>query len=308
MKKILVIGSSNIDFVVNVPYMPAVGETIMGGDFTKIPGGKGANQAFACGKLGGDTAFLSTVGDDDLGQLMIHNLASAGVDTRSMRPVEGKPTGMALIYVNKQGNNSIVVVAGANTDCSVEYIEEKNKIFGKSDILLVQMEVPHESVYYAIKKAKSMGIMVILNPAPAPDSIPDEIYKCVDVITPNETELQKLSGCEIVTEEDAKCGSKVLLQKGVKNVLVTLGSKGAMLVNEKEATLFSPPDIKVVDTTAAGDTFNAAFSVMVAEEKSFHDAIRFANIASTISVSRKGAQTSVPSRQEVMDFSEALKK
>jgi len=288
--------------------MPAVGETIMSGDFTKIPGGKGANQAYACGKLGGDITFLSSVGDDDLGQLLIDNIKGAGIDTSRMLSVKGIPTGMAIIYVNKEGNNSIVVVAGANEVCSIEYIEQQDEVFKDSDILVVQMEVPHESVYYAIKKANSHGKMIILNPAPAPEYIPDEIYKCIDVITPNETELEKLSGFKITSVEDAEVGCRALLEKGVKNVLVTLGSKGAMLVTDNEATLFTPPDIKVLDTTAAGDTFNAAFAVKVAEGSSFHEAIEFANLASTIAVSRKGAQTSVPSRQEVDNFGKTLEK
>jgi len=307
LKKILVIGSSNIDFVVNVQYMPAVGETIIGNALSKIPGGKGANQAYACAKLGGDITFLSTLGDDDSGKLLIDNLSRAGVNTGLISVLKDTPTGMAIIYINKEGNNSIVVVSGANGLCSAEYLKNQSEAFQESDIMIVQMEIPYDSVYYAVEKADKLGKTVILNPAPAPDYIPDEIYSCIDIITPNETELARLTGYGIDSFENIKEGCQALLRKGVKNVLVTLGARGAMLVNNNEASIFAPPDIKVVDTTAAGDTFNAAIAVMLAEGRSYHDAIKFANIASTIAVSRKGAQTSVPARQEVDNFSKQLK-
>lgn len=308
MKKILVVGSSNIDFVVEVVNMPAVGETVMGCNFKKSLGGKGANQAYGCGKLGADTTFLSVVGDDDFGELLIDSISKVGVDTSSISSFKGIPTGMAVIYIDREGNNSIVVIAGANNFCTQEYIEKQDKAFQQCDIALIQMEIPHNSVYYSIQKLKRLGKFIILNPAPAPDNIPDEIYDCLDIITPNETELEKLSGCDSGTIEGVKNGCDILLNKGIKNVLVTLGSKGAMLVNKNESALFTPPDIKVLDTTAAGDTFNAAFAVMLAEGKSYHEAIDFANIAAAISVSRKGAQASIPSRQEVIHFREQIKK
>lgn len=300
--EILVIGSSNMDMVIGVDDIPVIGETVMGKSIQYITGGKGANQAYACGALGGNITFLSAVGKDDFGFDLKANLSRANVCVDYIRNSE-RPTGMAVIYVNKKGDNCIVVIEGANRDCNLEYLRQNDHLIEQCDYLLVQLEIPLESVFYAIERAHSLGKTVILNPAPAPvNGIPEKVYAMVDYITPNETELRKLTGIPADSLSDIKKAGEVLLGKGVKNVIVTLGSQGAMVINSEMAKQFRPPDIKVVDTTAAGDVFNAAIAVSLTEKNSIEDAVMFANIASTISVSRKGAQSSIPSREEVERF------
>lgn len=306
LKRILVIGSSNVDLVIHVPYMPSVGETIKSSSFDRMYGGKGANQALACSKLGGNTSFLSVVGNDKQGDILVSNIRMAGVNADMIERVADAPTGMALIYINKKGNNSIVIVPGANEKCNVDYLKRQDKAIADSDIVILQMEIPSDSVYYAIKRAKELGKMIILNPAPAPENIPDGIYHMLDFITPNETELQKLTGLSIDSRGNLINAAKTLLNRGVSNVIVTLGSKGAMMLNKGGEKFFGVPKVNVVDTTAAGDTFNAAFAVKIAEGKNCDEAIRFANLASSITVSRAGAQPSIPSRQEVIEFSSSL--
>lgn len=305
--KLLVIGSSNMDMVIDVEEIPIVGETVIGRSVQYLPGGKGANQAYACAMLGGHTTFLTALGRDDFGSILRGNLAKAGVDMQ-YTAASGLPTGTAVIYVNRRGNNCIVVVTGANDDCDTGYIQANIERLRECDLLLVQMEVPQSAVYYAVETAARLGKKVILNPAPAPDKLPDRIYPLLHYITPNETELQKLTGCPVDTLEEIQAAAGALLQKGAGNILVTLGAKGAMLVNRDGARHFMPPDIPVVDTTAAGDTFNAAIAVALCEGKSIEQAIEFANLAGTIAVSRRGAQASVPSREEIRDYAASLGK
>lgn len=297
MKKILVIGSSNLDYVIRVGEMPAVGETLLGKSLERIPGGKGANQACACGRLGGDTAFLSAVGTDGLGEVVLENLVAAGVDCSHVARCPGS-TGMAVIYVNDAGNNSIVVVAGANAACDRDYLAKTWGLVEQADIVIAQMEIPHDAVAEVMRRAHGMGKVTILNPAPAPDSLPADLYPCLHYITPNETELQKLTGMPVDTAEDAGAAAAVLLERGVGQVVVTLGEKGALLKSRTREQLFPALPVQAVDTTAAGDTFNGAMAVRLAEGASIEEAIAFANAASALAVSRKGAQTSIPSRAE----------
>lgn len=303
--KILVIGSSNMDMVIGVENIPVIGETIIGTSLQYLAGGKGANQAFACGKLGGDTTFLTAVGSDDFGAILRTNLENAGVDMSRVK-ISSAPTGTAVIHVNKNGNNCISVIAGANADCDLEYIHQNEDLVRMCDILLAQLEIPPDGVYHAIELASRLGKTVVLNPAPAPDSIPKRIYPMLSYITPNETELQKLTKMPVDTMDGVKVAAKALHAKGVRNVLVTLGGQGALLVNESGEQHFAPPDIPVVDTTAAGDTFNAAIAVALGEGLPIEKAIAFANLAGTITVSRSGAQVSVPSLVEVREFAASI--
>ena len=195
LKKILVVGSANVDFVIGVRQAPELGETILCRSFRKTCGGKGANQAYACGRLGGDTAFLNAVGDDPLGGELVRNLQQANVDTRAIRTVDGVSTGMAVVCVDEKGNNSIIVIPGANNLCDVDYLRRNRARFEESDIVLLQMEIPFESVCYAVELASGLHKTVILNPAPAPDSLPDEVYAGLDYLTPNESEFKRLTGC-----------------------------------------------------------------------------------------------------------------
>lgn len=301
MKRILVVGSSNVDIVVRTKMLPAPGETVHGLSVEKNPGGKGANQAVAVGKLGGSVVFLSSIGNDGDEQILLDMFGQAGLNTDFIHRADMQ-TGTAYILVDEKGRNSIVVVPGANDDCSVEYLKSNRNAFEESDIILISLEIPQESAEYAIRLGAELKKTIILNPAPAPDSFEESLYPCIDYITPNETELGKMSGMSISSDEEIVKAAEKLLGKGVRNVIVTLGGRGAMLVSPEDHRLFTPPDIAVVDTTAAGDTFNGAVCVYLAEGKSIEEAIAFANNASTISVSRKGAQTSIPTRKEVDEF------
>ncbi len=298
-EQILVVGSSNLDYVINMENIPVVGETVMGTSFEMAFGGKGANQAYACARLGGNTCFLSAVGMDKDTDLMLQNFEKEKADISHILRLEQDPTGRAYIYVNAQGNNCIVVVSGANSSCTPAYLETCLPELEKANLVMLQMEIPQESVYYMIEQAYRLQKPILLNPAPAPDFIPDEILKKLDYITPNETELQKLTGILVEDLSSAKVAASTLIKKGVKNVIVTLGNNGALLVNHETCAHFPGKKVPVVDSTAAGDTFNAALAVYLTENHSIAEAIQFANYAGALSVSKKGAQSSVPKRSEV---------
>ena len=306
--KILVVGSTNVDFVAEVKHAPLLGETVMCTSFEKFPGGKGANQAYACGKLGGDTTFLSVIGDDGLGKMVTDNLGATNVKTNYIKSQEKCPTGMALITVNEQGDNCIVVVPGANSFCDVDYLLSHHAQIAMADILLTQLEIPVNASYYALQEAKRLGKLTILNPAPVPEEgIPKEIFKCLDYITPNESEVGKLTGLPVDSQDNIMGAAKRLLEWGVKNVIVTMGEQGAMWVDVNNIHVFPAMKRTPVDTTAAGDTFNAAFAVGLAKGEAVEDALVFANFAAGLAITKKGAQTSIPSRGEVMELMEEHK-
>ncbi len=296
---ILVVGSLNMDMVIEMKQLPDSGETVLGRKLSYVPGGKGANQACAVGKMGGNVRMLGCVGQDTFGCVQLQNLRENQVDTAAIRQNSQQPTGTAVIYVNEQGDNSIVVVAGANQACDIKYLKENDRYFQDAAYVMVQMEIPRDAVFYSIQRAKELGKITVLNPAPAPDTLPEQVLEQIDYLTPNETELMKLCGRLQLSEENIRQGARMLLAKGVKNVLVTLGDKGVFLVNHSQETLFPARRVQAVDTTAAGDCFNGAFVTALAEKRSIEEAIRFANIASSIAVTRKGAQSSIPNREEV---------
>lgn len=298
-KKILVIGSLNMDMVIPVKELPRKGETILGGSPDYIPGGKGANQACAAGKLEGSVAMLGKVGKDAMGRALKENLAAAGVDVSHVEETPDAPTGMAVIYVSETGSNSIVVIPGANGLCDRAYIEANEELIAASDIIVLQLEIPYEAVFRAVELAKKHERLVVLNPAPAPDSLPEEVIARLDYFTPNETELARIAGMPAGTVEEAVAAGKALVTRGVGTVLATLGEAGALLVTGAEARVIPTLRVKAVDTTAAGDTFNGAFVTALAEGMDEAAAIEFGNKAAAISVTRKGAQTSIPSRGEV---------
>lgn len=298
-KKILVVGSLNMDMTLEMKEMPSLGETILGSSLKYAAGGKGANQAYAAGSLGENISMLGCVGDDDFGRAQAASLGSRGVDVSGLKITREKTTGVASIYVDSRGDNSIVVIPGANMECDVAYLQEKEEAIKECDYILLQMEIPYESICYAVNKAHEFGKTVILNPAPAPDSIADEVLCKLDYITPNETELLKMVGGTELDVDSMKQYARVLLKKGVKNVLVTLGERGSLLVNDSVEQVYEAKKVRAVDTTAAGDCFNGAFLVGLAEGMAVGDAIEFANAASAIAVTRKGAQDSIPTREEV---------
>ncbi|MBT9775829.1 ribokinase [Clostridium sp. MCC353] len=298
---IVVAGSLNMDMVTHVDHIPRAGETILGGDAKMVPGGKGANQAYAAGKLGGRVVMLGAAGTDSSGDQMVNNLNTVRVDTSRIQRSGQVTSGAAWICVNSEGNNAIVVIPGANQCCDASYIRENRQVIEDCGYLLVQLEIPMEAAVEAISIAHGAGRYVILNPAPGRDDIPREIFRMVDLITPNETELFQLTGesASGTSMEEIERQAQKVLELGVGKVLVTLGEKGSLLVGPEGKKRFEAPRVKAVDTTAAGDCFNGALAVRLAEGAGLEDAVRFAGAASAIAVQREGAQTSIPDRSEI---------
>ena len=298
MAKILVAGSLNMDLRFSMKRMPLEGETVLGDGLLYNPGGKGANQAAAAAKLGGDVAMLGALGKDGFGDTLEKSLADCGCDVSALRRVT-LPTGTASIYVDDMGRNSIVVVAGANACCDTEYLKSCEKALEDCEIVMLQLEIPYDAVWHMARRAHGLGKTVILNPAPAPDAIPEGVLKDIDWLTPNETELARLSGLPCEEPSEIEEAAAALRRKGVRNVLVTVGSRGAYLCTEAFSELIPAERVKAVDTTAAGDCFNGAFAVALSEGLSPRDAVVFANRAASLSVTREGAQSSLPWRKEL---------
>lgn len=298
MKKILVVGSLNMDMVFQVDHHPKTGETIMGDDIRYFPGGKGANQAFGAARLGGDVTMLGVVGEDEAGEQLVENLRLAGVVTDKIQHNPSAHTGTAFIAVNREGNNSIVVIPGANATCDVAYLENHQHLFQEADIVLLQMEIPRDSLRFVVETAYALGKVIILNPAPA-QRLENTLLEKITYLTPNETELEILSGKSCQTMEDIEVAAKELLHHGVKHVVVTLGAQGAAHFNTQGMDLVPGRPVAAVDTTAAGDCFNGALAVALAEGKPMVEAIRFGNLAASLSVTKPGAQSSMPSRGEL---------
>ena len=298
MKKIFVLGSTNTDMVIADRKLPAPGETISGGRFMMNPGGKGANQAVAVARLAakrGECVFVAKVGDDLFGRDAAARFRAEGIDARLV--VDRKnPSGTALILVDAKGQNVISVALGANGTLSPADVKPRLKDLKGAAALLMQLETPIPTVLAAAKAAKAAGVMVVLNPAPAA-KLQKELYPLIDWITPNETEAELLTGVKVKDAKSAQLAVDALKRKGVKNVAITMGAKGVYCGNCRR--LYPAKKVKAVDCVAAGDTFNGAFVVALAEGKSCRDAIAFAQKASAISVTRPGAQSSVPRRREV---------
>ena len=300
MGKILVIGSLNIDMVMKVDHMPTAGETILCDGMKLVAGGKGANQACAAGRLGTDVTMLGAIGNDSHGEMQRDSLRQSGVDVSGLITKESVSTGTAFITVNKEGNNSIVVVQGANAQFTPEDIEAHRDLLEECEIVILQLEIPMDTVLYAVKLARTLGKTVILDPAPVPEHFPEELYQYVDIIKPNESELSRLTGIADA-QNHLEEAVQIVKDHGVKNVLVTLGGDGVYLDTENEPPVHIPvKKVKVVDTTAAGDSFTAALAAMLLEGKTLKEAAEFANQVSAIVVTREGAQDSIPTLQEVL--------
>jgi len=295
---ITVAGSLNMDFVVQVQTLPRPGETVLGGGFVTIPGGKGANQACAAGRLGGRVRMLGRVGDDVFGRQLLESLASAGVDTKAVRVSVAVPSGVALIFVETGGQNEIVVASGANGLLSPEDVAQD--LGDASGFLLLQLETPLATIERAAALASERGVTVILDPAPA-HPLPEALLARVSVLTPNESEALVLldrRGAS-VSLADAPEIARALLKRGPRSVILKLGEQGAFLQDASGGRHFPGFAVKAVDATAAGDTFGGALGVALAEGRSMDEAIRFANAAAALSVTRLGAQASMPERREV---------
>ena len=306
MGKIVVAGSLNMDLSVRVGHIPSAGETILGGDLLQSPGGKGANQAYAASKLATSTSvvMLGCVGQDNFGVEMLRNLASAGCEVSFISQLPG-PSGVALIVVSTKGENAIVVASGANFEFTSQMAEQVVSVLNDADSLLLQLEVPLETVLVMAKAARARGVRVILDPAPVPASeLPAELFTLTNVITPNETEALALIGedDQKITPELATRVSESLAAKGCETVILKLGARGCLLYHKGESTFIPSPKVDAVDTTAAGDIFNGALAVALSEGSQLADACLFATRAAALSVTRKGAQLSAPSRLEVNAF------
>lgn len=298
MSEIIVVGSSNTDMVVKTPRFPEPGETILGGDFFMFPGGKGANQAVAAARLGGKVSFICCVGDDIFGQNALEGYSKEGINIEGAMIVKGAPSGVALITVNANGENEIVVASGANNLLSKNHIERITKQLRDADIILTQLETPIPIVSHLAEFCRQNGQRLIINPAPAQE-LSDEILKGLYLITPNETETKILTGVEVTDESTAKRACELFFQKGVKNVIITMGSKGAFFMNDKLNFTVNAKKVKAIDTTAAGDVFNGAVALSLAKKMDWKESIEFANKAAALSVAKMGAQTSAPYLNEI---------
>ncbi len=304
MKKITVIGSLNMDLVICTPRMPVMGETIIGSGFMTVPGGKGANQAVAAARLGGNVSMIGCVGGDIFGSRLIENLKDNNVDTANVAVIEECATGIAVILV-KDGDNCIVIDQGANYKLMPETLEQLEEIIKDSFMVVVQLEIPIPTVYKAIEIARRHGIKVLLNPAPA-CQLDDSMLSQVDILVPNESECELITGISIKSVEDGKVAVKYLMDKGVPQVVVTLGSRGVLYNSGKDIVHKPALDVKAVDTTAAGDSFCGALAVAFSEGRGIDEAISFANLVGALTVQKKGAQSSLPTREEAEIFRRKL--
>jgi len=294
--KILVVGSTNTDMVVAAPALPAPGQTVLGGAFRMTPGGKGANQAVAAARAGGDVTFITAVGDDNFGAESIARFQADGIDTRHIATCPGVPSGVALIMVDARGENMIAVAPGANARLLPGDLAAAETAFRTTAFLIMQLEIPPESVQWAAEQAAKTGATVLLNPAPMPpDGLPDELLRNVDILTPNEGELRALAP-EVGSLEEAAAR---VLARGPKIVVVTRGKRGATAFTADGALDVPAIPVTPVDTVGAGDCFSACLAVALAEGHSLADALRFAVAAAGLSTTRPGAQASMPNRAEI---------
>ena len=293
---IAVVGSLNMDLVIRSPNIPRPGETIIGGEFHTVPGGKGANQAVAAARLGARVSMVGRVGKDAFGGTLLENLAADGIDHGFVVQDGEAATGVALIVVDDNGENSIVVASGANMRLSLADVEAAESVVAAADVLILQLEVPLDCVIRSAELAHAHGVKVVLNPAPA-RLVPARLLSLVDVLVPNESEAALLAGLPVGTQAETAETAEALLGSGVGTVILTLGGRGALLAREREMQAFPAFDVKAVDTTAAGDAFVASLAVALAEGEALEEAVRRGNAAGGLAATKLGAQPSLPTRQ-----------
>jgi ribokinase len=296
--KIVVIGSSNTDMIVKAKQLPVPGETILGENFIINPGGKGANQAIAAKRLGGDITFITKVGNDLFGMQAFEIYRSEYINTGYVFKDPDNPSGVALISVDSMGENCIIVAGGSNMRLSPEDIDKAEEAIKECDLVLIQLEIPLETVEYAVDLAHRHGKKVILNPAPA-TSLSNDLLKKLYAILPNRIEAQMLSGIQVTDEKSAYEASHAISKKGIDNVVITLGKAGAFVKEDDNYRMIPAKEVETIDTTGAGDVFCGAISVYLSEGYSLMDSVAFANMAASISVTRIGAQSAIPFRREV---------
>ncbi len=299
--RIVVVGSANMDLIVKLRKLPVVGETVIGGKFKMSPGGKGANQAVAASKLGAESYFVGRVGDDDFGRILLKNFKDKGVNVDYLTIDKNAHTGVALIMVDQAGKNLIAVASGANSRCSPEDVNRIKDLMKRTSVLLLQLEIPTETVQYAATLAKQIGLRVILNPAPA-RSLPKELLESVDVIVPNEVEAEILTGIPVKDLDSAIEAGRKLLGFGINAVVITLGKKGALLVDKNEHKIIPGVSVKAVDTTGAGDAFCGALAFALASGKNLNEAVFMANHAGALATTKIGAQEALPTLEELEAF------
>jgi ribokinase len=299
--KVVVVGSYNTDLTIKTERIPRTGETIIGGVFSEGGGGKGANQAVAAARAGAKVSFIARVGNDALGKAGVQRLTAEGINTKYIFQDNDVATGVAFIVVDERGENSIVVASGANAKLSSSDIEEAHNELSSADVLLVQLESPIETIHSAIKKSHEKGAMVILNPAPA-QALSSKILKDIDVITPNKVEAEMITGIKVSDEKSLQSIVLNFFESGVKNVIITLGSKGMYFGCSESMKLIPAYKVCPVDSTGAGDIFSGSLAAFLAEGMSMENAVKMAAASASISVTRLGAQSSAPNRREIENF------
>jgi ribokinase len=299
--KIVVVGSSNTDMIVKLPRLPKPGETISGGEFSTAAGGKGANQAVAAARAGAEVGLVARVGGDSFGEQAITGFVGDGIDVRHVARDPAAPSGVALIFVDETGENSIAVAPGANAGLTPKDVEAAEELITGADVVVMQLETPLEAVERAATLAREHGARVILNPAPA-QPLSDEILGNVSILTPNESEAELLTGIQVEGDAGAEEAARALVARGVETVILTLGSRGAFVFESESGELVPGFEVDAVDTTAAGDVFNGSLAVGLAEGMPLAQAVGFANAAAALSVTKLGAQPSAPTRAEIDTF------
>ncbi|KJZ53898.1 ribokinase [Pseudomonas marginalis] len=299
--KVVVVGSLNMDLVTRASRLPRAGETLIGQTFSTVPGGKGANQAVASARLGADVSMIGCVGTDAYGTQLRDALQVEGIDCQAVSTVDGS-SGVALIVVDDSSQNAIVIVAGSNGELTPASLQAFDAVLQAADVIVCQLEVPMNTVGYALKRGRELGKTVILNPAPASAPLPAEWYASIDYLIPNESEATALSGVTVDSIDSAKAAATHLIQAGAGKVIITLGAQGALFTDGQGFEHLLAPKVKAVDTTAAGDTFVGGFAAALANGKSEAEAIRFGQVAAALSVTRAGAQPSIPTLHDVQGF------
>lgn len=297
--KVVIVGSLNMDLVTRAPRLPRAGETLAGQSFVTVPGGKGANQAVAAARLGASVAMIGCVGADAYGEQLRAALLAEGVDCQAVTRIEGESTGVALIVVDDSSQNAIVIVAGGNGHVTASVVDGFDALLSQAEVIICQLEVPLDTVGHVLKRGHELGKTVILNPAPASGPLPAEWFAWIDYLIPNESEATALTGLPVDSTASADAAASALLAAGVSKVIVTLGEQGALFASPSRSEHFPAPRVQPVDTTAAGDTFVGGFAAALADGKSESDAIRFGQVAAALSVTRSGAQPSIPTFAEV---------